>query len=39
MHVEETKLSEVKILTPDRFGDRRGFFSESWSRARLVFAA
>lgn len=35
MKVEATKLSGVVILTPDRFGDARGFFSESWNRRRL----
>jgi dTDP-4-dehydrorhamnose 3,5-epimerase len=30
--VEKTKLDGVVILTPRRFGDARGFFSESWSR-------
>lgn len=32
MRIEETALPGVKILTPDRFGDARGFFSESWNR-------
>lgn len=32
VRVEETNLSGVKILEPKRFGDARGFFSESWSR-------
>lgn len=36
MQIEETPLSGVLILTPDRFGDDRGFFSESWSRRRLA---
>lgn len=35
MQVENTTLDGVKILTPSRFGDSRGFFSESWSMARL----
>ena len=30
-----TALSGVLILTPARHGDDRGFFSESWNRARL----
>ena len=38
MQVEETALAGVKILTPKRFGDARGFFSESWSRARMAEA-
>ena len=32
MIAEETKLPGVVILTPRRFGDERGFFSESWNR-------
>ena len=32
MKIEQTALSGVVILTPARFGDHRGFFSESWSR-------
>ncbi|MCT4557735.1 MAG: dTDP-4-dehydrorhamnose 3,5-epimerase [Pelagimonas sp.] len=35
MLVEETALPDVKILTPARFGDTRGFFSESWNKARM----
>lgn len=35
MKVEPTPLSGVLILTPARFGDSRGFFSESWSRKRM----
>lgn len=35
MLIEDTPLSGVKILTPKRFGDPRGFFSESWSRKVL----
>lgn len=38
MQVEATKLSGVVILTPARFGDARGFFSESWNRKRLAEA-
>lgn len=38
MKVAETKLTGVKILMPDRFGDHRGFFSESWSKMRLTEA-
>ena len=33
LHLEETKLSGVLIFTPKRFGDDRGFFSESWTPA------
>lgn len=33
---ERTSLPDVVILTPARHGDARGFFSESWNRARLT---
>ena len=32
MQVEKTALEGVMLLTPKRFGDARGFFSESWSK-------
>ncbi|MGJ8609458.1 MAG: dTDP-4-dehydrorhamnose 3,5-epimerase [Octadecabacter sp.] len=32
MNIEHTALPGVVIVTPARFGDHRGFFSESWSR-------
>ena len=35
MQVEETALAGVLVLTPKRFGDARGFFSESWNRKTL----
>ncbi|MEL7254976.1 MAG: dTDP-4-dehydrorhamnose 3,5-epimerase [Pseudomonadota bacterium] len=35
MQIEETNLPGVLILTPARFGDARGFFCESWNRARM----
>jgi len=35
MQVEQTALPGVVILTPARFGDHRGFFSESWNRRVL----
>ena len=38
MQIEETTLPGVLILTPQRHGDRRGFFSESWNRARMAAA-
>ena len=38
MQIEKTKLDGVLILTPQRFGDARGFFSESWSAARMAEA-
>ncbi|NCO22070.1 MAG: dTDP-4-dehydrorhamnose 3,5-epimerase [Rhodobacterales bacterium] len=38
MEIEQTSLPGVIILTPRRFGDNRGFFSESWNRQRMVCA-
>ncbi|MDJ0630813.1 MAG: dTDP-4-dehydrorhamnose 3,5-epimerase [Rhodobacter sp.] len=38
MQIEETDIPEVKILTPRRFGDARGFFSETWNKARMAAA-
>lgn len=38
MKVEDTAIPGVKILTPARFADERGFLSESWNRARLAAA-
>jgi dTDP-4-dehydrorhamnose 3,5-epimerase len=35
MIISETRLADVKLITPARHGDGRGFFSESYSRARL----
>lgn len=38
MQIEETRLSGVVVITPDRHSDTRGFFSESWNRARMETA-
>lgn len=35
LDVEQTKLSGVKILTPRRFSDDRGFFSETYNEKRF----
>ncbi|WP_170399614.1 dTDP-4-dehydrorhamnose 3,5-epimerase [Ruegeria arenilitoris] len=35
MQIEDTALPGVLILTPKRFGDARGFFSETWNRRTL----
>ena len=35
MQVEELAIPDVKVLTARRFGDRRGFFSEVYSRRTL----
>lgn len=36
MKVTATALPEVLIVDPQRFGDSRGFFSESWNKARFA---
>jgi dTDP-4-dehydrorhamnose 3,5-epimerase len=33
--IEDTGLPGLKVLTPRRFGDARGFFCESWNRRVL----
>lgn len=38
MRVTETTLPGVLLLEPARFGDDRGFFSESWNRKRMAEA-
>lgn len=38
MQIEPTILPEVVTLTPRRFGDARGWFSETWSAARMAEA-
>ncbi len=35
MKFEKTKLEGVVIITPDVFGDHRGFFMESWSERKM----
>ncbi|MCP1170034.1 dTDP-4-dehydrorhamnose 3,5-epimerase [Limimaricola litoreus] len=35
MLIEKTALPGVLAMTPRRFGDHRGYFSESWSRAAM----
>ena len=35
MDITRTGLDGVLVLTPRRFGDARGFFSESWNRRTL----
>lgn len=36
MQIEKTALAGLLILTPQRFGDARGFFAESWNRKRMA---
>jgi dTDP-4-dehydrorhamnose 3,5-epimerase len=38
MQIEATRLPDVMILTPQRFGDARGWFSETWNAARMADA-
>ncbi|WP_309665222.1 dTDP-4-dehydrorhamnose 3,5-epimerase [Tabrizicola sp.] len=38
MLIEPTALPDVFILTPRRFGDDRGWFTETWSAARMAEA-
>jgi dTDP-4-dehydrorhamnose 3,5-epimerase len=38
MQVERLAIPEVILLTPPRFGDARGFFSETYSRRRFAEA-
>lgn len=38
MQIETTPLDGVLVITPPRFGDSRGFFSESWNRRALESA-
>lgn len=32
MKIEDTKIPDVKLITPKRFGDDRGFFSETFNQ-------
>ncbi|MBB3995883.1 dTDP-4-dehydrorhamnose 3,5-epimerase [Sulfitobacter undariae] len=38
MNIEHTSLAGVVVITPQRHGDARGFFSESWNKARMTAA-
>lgn len=38
LDVESTALADVRIVSPKRFGDDRGFFSEVYNRERFVEA-
>ena len=38
MDIRATAIPEVRILTPRRFGDARGFFSETWNAAAMAAA-
>jgi dTDP-4-dehydrorhamnose 3,5-epimerase len=36
MQIERLNIPEVLLITPPKFGDSRGFFSETWSSAKLA---
>ena len=36
MKIEPTALPDVLIITPARFGDERGWFSETWNAPKLA---
>ncbi len=38
MQIDPTSLPGVMVVTPRRFGDARGWFSETWNRAALARA-
>ena len=38
MNVEALALTGVRLITPTRFNDARGFFSETWSEGRFAEA-
>ena len=38
MKVEALAIPEVKLVTPQKFGDARGFFSETWQQDRFAEA-
>ncbi|MBS0640737.1 MAG: dTDP-4-dehydrorhamnose 3,5-epimerase [Proteobacteria bacterium] len=38
MKVESLAIPEVKLITPPRFNDPRGFFSETWNGGRFADA-
>jgi len=38
MHIETLSIADVLLITPPRFEDNRGFFSETWNEAKLAAA-
>ena len=36
--VADTAIAEVKLITPRRFGDARGWFSETWTKPKMEAA-
>ena len=33
--IEPTRIDDIKIIWPDRFGDHRGFFSETFNSEKF----
>ena len=38
MEVEDLEIPDVKLITPKKFGDHRGFFSETYNKAAMTEA-
>jgi dTDP-4-dehydrorhamnose 3,5-epimerase len=38
MEIRDARIPEVKVLTPKRFGDSRGYFSETWNASDMARA-
>jgi dTDP-4-dehydrorhamnose 3,5-epimerase len=38
VNVEALAIQDVKLVTPQKFGDARGFFSETWQQDRFAAA-
>ncbi len=38
MEVVDTKLAGCKIIIPQKFGDNRGYFTESWNQVTMKSA-
>ena len=38
LEITSLRIPDVKIITPARFGDERGFFSETYHRERFIDA-
>lgn len=38
MKIEQTALPDVMMIVPPRFGDARGWFSETWNASRMAEA-
>jgi dTDP-4-dehydrorhamnose 3,5-epimerase len=36
MQIERLNIPEVLLITPPKFGDSRGFFSETWNSSKLA---